>query len=83
MGFSYILFKGQKVRNSKLCWILFLKVVFTLTNSADPDTMPPYVAFHLGLHHFPKYLFTGILYTKSLIGVDTVYTGLDKQIFSA
>ena len=30
------------------------------TNSADPDEMPPYAAFHLGLHCLPKYLFTGI-----------------------
>ena len=22
--------------------------------------MPPYVAFHLSLHHLPKYLFAGI-----------------------
>ena len=27
-------------------------------NSADPDEMPPYAAFHLGLHCLPKYLFT-------------------------
>ena len=31
-----------------------------LANSADPDEMPPYVAFHLGLHCLPKYLFPGI-----------------------
>ena len=35
-----------------------LKIVFILVNSADPDEMPPYVAFHLGLHCLPKYLFT-------------------------
>ena len=29
-------------------------------NSADPDEMPPYVAFHLGWHCLPKYIFTGI-----------------------
>ena len=29
-----------------------------LGNSADPDEMPPYAAFHLGLHCFAKYLFT-------------------------
>ena len=23
---------------------------FVLANSADPDEMPPYAAFHLGLH---------------------------------
>ena len=35
-----------------------------LTDSADPDEMPPYAAFHLGLHCFLKYLFTGILNEK-------------------
>ena len=29
-------------------------------NSADPDEMPLYVAFHLGLHCLPKYIFTDI-----------------------
>ena len=29
-------------------------------NSADPDEMCPYAAFHLGLHCLPKYLFTSI-----------------------
>ena len=33
-----------------------------LANSVDPDEMPPYVAFHLGLHCLPKCInmFTGI-----------------------
>ena len=31
-----------------------------LTNSADPEQMPPYKVFHLGLHCLLKYLFTGI-----------------------
>ena len=29
-------------------------------NNAEPDEMPPYAEFHLGLHCLPKYLFTGI-----------------------
>ena len=29
---------------------LSLKIVFILVNSADPDEMPPYAAFHLGLY---------------------------------
>ena len=37
-----------------------LKIVFIQANSADPDEMPPYAAFHLGLHCLPKYLFTGM-----------------------
>ena len=30
-----------------------LEIVFIIVNSADPDVMPPYVAFHLGLNCFP------------------------------
>ena len=37
---------------------LFPKIVFVLANSADPDEMPPYAAFHLGLLCLSKYLFT-------------------------
>ena len=33
---------------------------FDLANSSDPDEMPHYVAFHLGLRCLPKYLFTGL-----------------------
>ena len=39
---------------------LFLKIVFILANSADPGEMPPYVAFHLGFHCLPKYLYINI-----------------------
>ena len=41
-------------------YYLSLKIVFILANSNGPDEMPPYVAFHLGLHCLPKHLFTGI-----------------------
>ena len=34
---------------------LSLKFTFILANSEDPDEMPHYAAFHLGLHCFPKY----------------------------
>ena len=37
-----------------------LKIVFNLANSADPDEMPTYVAFHQVLHSLPKYIFTSI-----------------------
>ena len=33
---------------------LSLKVVLILANSADPDEMQHYAAFHLGLHCLPK-----------------------------
>ena len=35
-----------------------------LANSADPDEMLPYAAFHLGFHCLPKYLSTGIQIEK-------------------
>ena len=38
-----------------------LSFVFILVISADPDIMPPFAAFHLGLYCLPKYLFTSIL----------------------
>ena len=33
---------------------------FTFANCVDPDKMPPYATFHLGLHCLPKYMFTSI-----------------------
>ena len=30
-------------------------------NSADPDEMPPYAAFHLGLHCLPNLLTGGLI----------------------
>ena len=32
-----------------------LKIDFVLANSANPDKMPHYMAFHLGLHCSSKY----------------------------
>ena len=34
-------------------------ILFTFTNSVDPDEMQHYAAFHLGLHCLQKYLFRG------------------------
>ena len=36
-----------------------LNIIFTFTNIVDPDEMPPYVAFHLGLRCLQEYLFRG------------------------
>ena len=42
-----------------------LKVVLIfIANTADPDEMQLYAAFHLGLHCLPKYLFRGFQCTK-------------------
>ena len=38
---------------------LSLKIVLTTAKSVDTDEMPHFVAFHLGLHCLPKYLFRG------------------------
>ena len=35
-------------------------MVSIFANSADPDEMQHFAAFHLGLHCLPKYLFTGM-----------------------
>ena len=37
-----------------------LKINLVLVNSAEPDKMPPSVAFYQGLHCLPKYPFMGI-----------------------
>ena len=36
------------------------RIVFIIAISTDPDEMPPYAAFHLGINCLPMYLFTGI-----------------------
>ena len=40
--------------------------LFTFTDSADPDEMQHYAAFHLGLHCLQKYSFRGSPNTKKL-----------------
>ena len=39
---------------------MYLKIVFILVNSVDPDEMPPFVAFYLGRPCLLKYLFAVI-----------------------
>ena len=36
-------------------FLLSKELFFTFTNSVDPDEMPHYGAFHLGLHCLKKY----------------------------
>ena len=60
MELSSLYFKGLPLKISiKLC-IFAPEDCFFLTNSADPDKMPPYAAFYLGLYCLPKYLSSGI-----------------------
>ena len=61
MELSILYFNVMQVKLSiKLCISVLGDSVFIQANSADPDEMPPYAAFHLGLHWLSKYLFTGI-----------------------
>ena len=51
MNLSILYFYGSQVKKKKNS---VLKIVFILANSADPDEMLPYAAFHLDLHCLPK-----------------------------
>ena len=48
-------FKESKVEFLNNDVFLSLKVVVISANSADPNEMQHYAAFHLGLHWLPKY----------------------------
>ena len=52
--------------------ILYFKGSQVLANSADPDKMLLIVAFHLGIHCLPKYLFVGIQNKKSQLGFNSL-----------
>ena len=57
MDFSIWYFKSLPVKIPLNDVFLSPKIVFILTNSADPDEMLHFVAFNLGLHCLPKFLF--------------------------
>ena len=63
MGLSIIYLKGSQIEITKELITSVLKIVFILANSANPDGMQHYVAFHLGLLFLPKYWFRGFQYT--------------------
>ena len=52
---------------------LSLKIVLVLANSVDPDEMPHYGAFHLGLHCLLKNPFRGFQYTKGYLNWNFIY----------
>ena len=62
-GGSLYISRGHSLYNFKL-FLFSLKIVLVLANSADPDEMRYYAAFHLDLHCLPKYLFRGFQNTK-------------------
>ena len=45
---------------------MFLQTVIILAKQCLPDELSDFVAFHLGLHWMPKWLFTGIQATKGI-----------------
>ena len=64
MGLSIIYFKESEVKIQNNYELQSLRIVIILANSVDPDEMPHFAAFHLGLHCLPKYPLRGFLYTK-------------------
>ena len=52
------------VKTALMKYCISLKIDFVVANSADPDEMSHYAAFHLGLHCLPKYLFRSFRSTK-------------------
>ena len=63
MGSYIISFKGSQVDISKYV-IRSLNIVFITANSAGPDEIQHYAAFHLVLHYLSNYLFRGFQYTN-------------------
>ena len=63
-GWSIVYIEGSQVIISKNVVFLSLKIDCSKANSADPDEMSHYVAFHLGLHCLPKYPFRGFWSSK-------------------
>ena len=52
--------RGHRLNFPNKIIFISLKIDCVLANSADPDEMLCYVAFHLGFHCLPKYLFSGL-----------------------
>ena len=48
-----------QVKISMKC-VSVIEDCFILSNSADPNEMPPYAAFQMDFHCLQKYLFTSI-----------------------
>ena len=53
----HCIYLGVAGYNSKNIEFLSLKFFFVLTNSADPDEILHYAAFHWGLHYLSKYMY--------------------------
>ena len=57
LGWSVVICiaKGSRFNLQMKLDLFLLKISFVLANRVDPDEMPHYGAFHLGLHCLPKY----------------------------
>ena len=69
-GWPIVYIEGFQVIISKNITFLSLRIDFVLANSAHPDEIPHYAAFHLGLHYLPKYTFRGFWSLKK----ERIYT---------
>ena len=67
-------------RSKFLNFNIFLsqKIGFIFANSADPDEMLHYAAFHLGHHCLPKYLLTGVSRMKRVKAFKNDVKGFKK-----
>ena len=61
--------------------IVYFKGSHVEANSADPDEMQHYAAFHLGLHCLPKYLFTRPVYkglkNRPILSTHNIHFGFE------
>ena len=61
----FVQIEGSHVTISKQnIAFLSLKIGFVFSNTAEPDEMPLYATFHLGLQCLPKYRFMGFRSSK-------------------
>ena len=64
LGIVHCTYQGVSGHSFQKILCFCLKIFFTFTNSADPDEMQHYAAFHLGLHCLQKVLIEGCLEYK-------------------
>ena len=51
----YLYNMRSQVTSSQLCCFMYLKIIFTLTNSSYPDEMQHFASLHPGLRCLSKY----------------------------
>ena len=74
--------RGQRLYfQKKYCEFFSLKTDFVSANREDPDEMPHFTAFHLGLNCLAKYSFRVFLSTKGYV-IHSSYKSLIYQGFT-